>query len=53
MKAVGAFPKSPDTVTKAGSWLGLNCTELICSFSVGLSGITLIVPVTISEFGFI
>jgi len=49
----GMKPEGPDTVAKAGSCDGLNCTKKFCSISVGLSGVMVMDPTIGSGFGFL
>ena len=46
-------PEGPDTVVKAGSCVGLNCTKKFCSISFGLSGVMVMDPTIGSGFGFL
>lgn len=49
----GMEPEGPDTVAKAGSCDGLNCTKNFCSMSVGFSGVMVMDPTIGSGFGFL
>lgn len=48
----GILPDSPETVVKTGSDEFLNWTFKYCSLSLGLSGVTLMAPITVYGFGF-